>query len=38
VVAALGDAGRDQHGNRIVTIGPTLARHLLDAVEPLATE
>ena len=37
-VATLAGADRDEHGNRIATIGPTLARHLLDAVEPPATE
>jgi hypothetical protein len=34
VVAGLGEADRDEHGNRIVTIGPTLARHLLDSITP----
>jgi hypothetical protein len=38
VVAALSDAGRDEHGHYLVTLGPTLSRHLLDAVEPPATE
>ena len=38
VVAALSDAGRDEHGHYLVTLGPTLARHLPDAVEPPATE
>jgi hypothetical protein len=37
VVAALSDAGRDQSGNHVLTIGPTLARHLLDEIQP-ATE
>jgi hypothetical protein len=38
VVVALSDAGRDEHGHYLVTLGPTLSRHLLDAVEPPATE
>jgi hypothetical protein len=38
VVATLSDAPRDEHGNYVLMMGPTLARHLLDAVEPPATE
>jgi hypothetical protein len=34
VVAAPSGAGRDEHGNRIVIVGPTLARHLLDQIPP----
>jgi hypothetical protein len=34
VVAALPGAGRDGNGNYLLTIGPTLARHLLDEIGP----
>lgn len=34
VVAALADTPRDEHGNYVLTVGPTLARHLLDAIQP----
>jgi len=34
VVAALSDARRDEHGNYIAAIGPTLVRHLHDAIPP----
>lgn len=34
VVAALGEASRDPEGRYVVVVGPTLARHLLDTVQP----
>lgn len=34
VVAALSDARLDEHRNHIVTLGPTLVRHLLDEIQP----
>jgi hypothetical protein len=38
VVTALSDATRDEHGNYLVTIGPSLARHLLDQIRTDDTE
>jgi hypothetical protein len=37
VVAAIGDATRDTEGRYHVVLGPTLVRHLLDAVPPEGT-
>lgn len=34
VVAGLGEADRDEHGNYVVIVGWTLARHLFDSISP----